>query len=140
MSVGRGCNCALADCGMNAGVMCPCMEGKVNILDGKYNNTWGSIYWQKGTVLNRRQERLPGTLGGINREGCEDVIGRETSFGKNLSQQIRMYEGWRSMRGCWDTELNIKCHLSIPVLPGYDEELERNSLVHLRHYITHSDV
>ena len=28
---------------MNAGVMCPCMEGKVNILDGKYNNTWGRI-------------------------------------------------------------------------------------------------
>ena len=27
MSVGRGCNCALADCGMNAEVMHPCMAG-----------------------------------------------------------------------------------------------------------------
>ena len=55
-----------------------------------------------------RQERPHGALGEGNREGSGDVTGRGTSFGKWLSQHIRMYEGWRSMRGCWDTGLNIQ--------------------------------
>lgn len=44
MSVGRGCNCALADCGMNAGVMCPCMEGNKLIYLMESTITLGAVY------------------------------------------------------------------------------------------------